>query len=190
MIGSNATTGARYVEAFARRRVALGFVCGAATLVLAQPTGRSIALGMSIAIAGEALRVWAAGHLNKAREVTSSGPYRWLAHPLYAGSSIMGAGLAIACNHMAVAVLIAIYLIVTLTAAIRNEEAFLRRAFGDRYDIYRRSANGAEAGGARRFALSRAVANGEHRAIVGLLAAILVLVLKATYNGLFWRGGG
>ena len=30
---------------------------------------------------------------NKAREVTSSGPYRWFAHPLYVGSSIMGAGL-------------------------------------------------------------------------------------------------
>ena len=102
----------------------------------------------------------------------------------------MGAGLAVACNQIVAVVLIAIYLIVTLAAAIRNEEAFLRRAFGDRYDVYRRAANGAEAGPARRFTLSQAIANREHRAIGGLLAAILLLVLKATYNGVFWRGGG
>ena len=30
----------------------------------------------AVAALGEALRIWAAGHLNKSREVTSSGPYR------------------------------------------------------------------------------------------------------------------
>jgi protein-S-isoprenylcysteine O-methyltransferase Ste14 len=187
-----ARTRARTAEALARRRVALGFVCGAVTLALAQPTAGSIVVGMSIAAVGEALRVWAAGHLNKAREVTSSGPYRWLPHPLYAGSSIMGVGLAIACANVLVTALIAIYLIVTMTAAIRNEEAFLRRAFGDRYDRYRRGGapTGSESGAARRFTLAQAIANREHRAIAGLLVAMLLLVLKATYNGSFWRGGG
>ena len=141
--------------------MALGFVCGAATLALAQPTLRSIAAGMSVAAVGEALRVWAAGHLNKSREVTSSGPYRWLPHPLYAGSSIMGVGLAIACANVIVTALIAIYLIVTLTAAIRNEEAFLRRAFGDRYDRYRSgdATVASQAGAARRFTVAQAIAN-------------------------------
>ena len=41
------------------------------------------------------MRVWAAGHLLKAREVTRSGPYRFVAHPLYLGSSLIGVGLAI-----------------------------------------------------------------------------------------------
>jgi hypothetical protein len=178
-------------ELLARRRVTLGFICGVVTLALAQPTFRSIAIGMSVAAIGEALRVWASGHLNKAREVTSSGPYRWLAHPLYAGSSIMGLGLGIACNTVVVAAVIALYLVITLTAAIRNEEAFLRRTFGDRYDRYRRGGTDAAAtGGERRFTLSQAIANREHRAIAGLVAALLLLVLKATYNGVFWRGGG
>jgi hypothetical protein len=167
----------------ARRRVTLGFICGAATLALAHPTTESIAAGMSIAAIGEALRVWASGHLNKAREVTSSGPYRWLAHPLYAGSSIMGAGLAIACYSIVVAIVIAVYLAVTLSAAISNEEAFLRRAFGDRYDRYRRGRSAAAGGDGRRFTLAQAIANREHRAILGLLAALLLLVLKATYDG-------
>jgi hypothetical protein len=176
-------------DLLARRRVSLGFICGAATLALAQPTRQSIAIGMSVAAVGEALRVWASGHLYKSREVTSSGPYRWVAHPLYAGSSIMGLGLAIACRSVVVAVVIALYLAVTLSAAIRSEETFLRGTFGDRYDRYRHG-RGDTAGMARRFALSQAIANREHRAIVGLMVAMLLLVLKATYNGVFWRGGG
>ena len=90
-----------------------------------------------MAVAGEAIRVWAAGHLNKSREVTRSGPYRFVAHPLYLGSSVIGAGLAVASGSVAVVVIVAAYLAITLTAAIRSEEAFLRRTFGGDYDEYR-----------------------------------------------------
>src|SRR3954465_11686838 len=137
MIAAVAQGKARLAEALARRRVALGFVCGAVVLWVAKPTAATLAAGAPIALAGECLRVWASGHLNKAREVTVSGPYRWFAHPLYVGSSIMGAGLAVASNSVAAGGVIALYLTVTLTAAIRSEEAFLRRTFGDRYARYR-----------------------------------------------------
>jgi len=169
----------------ARLRVPLGFVFGALVLVLARPTRPTLISGAAIACLGEALRIWAAGHLNKAREVTSSGPYRWFAHPLYVGSSVMGVGLAVATGRVAAAVLIGAYLGATLTAAVRSEEAFLRRAFGDRYDRYRRggaSGGSADGNGARRFSLAQAIANREHRAVAGLLAAMLLLLLKATYN--------
>ena len=105
----------------ARFRVALGFVFGVLVLVLAQPTGRSLAVGMSIAALGEAVRIWAAGHLRKSREVTVSGPYRWVAHPLYVGSSVMGLGLAIAAASAPVAVLIAIYLGATALPVVSME---------------------------------------------------------------------
>ncbi len=173
----------------ARLRVPLGFLFAVVVLWLAQPTGQSLLWGSLVASAGELLRIWAAGHLNKSREVTSSGPYRWIGHPLYAGSSVMGAGLAIAANNRVVAVLIAVYLLTTITAAIRSEEAFLRKTFGDQYDRYRRGpVNGPETA-TRRFTVAQAIANREHRALAGLAVAVLLLVLKATYNGLFWRTG-
>lgn len=187
MIATLARLRACLAEALARRRVAIGFVFGALVLWLAQPTAVTLPVGAAIAIAGECLRVWASGHLTKARDVTVSGPYRWFAHPLYVGSSIMGVGLAVASNSVAVAGLIALYLVVTLTAAIKNEEAFLRRAFGDRYDRYRHGSAGAAGDSQGRFNLAQATANREHRAVVGLAIAVLLLVLKATYNGAFWR---
>jgi protein-S-isoprenylcysteine O-methyltransferase Ste14 len=186
---------ARLAEALARRRVALGFVCGAVVLGLAEPTATSLAVGLVIAGCGEAIRFWASGHLNKSREVTSSGPYRWCAHPLYVGSSVMGVGLAVASANLVVSALIAIYLTVTLTAAIRTEELFLRRTFGDRYDRYKHG-DAPESPGMpgraesdRPFSLAQAHANREHRALIGLGVAALLLVLKATYNGMFWRTG-
>jgi hypothetical protein len=183
----------RLAEALARRRVALGFVFGALVLLLARPTGRTLVVGTAIALVGECLRVWASGHLNKAREVSTSGPYRLFAHPLYVGSSIMGTGLAVIANDVIVSVLIGIYLAATLTAAVATEEAFLRRTFGDRYERYRRGAgaDGPDRAETRRpFALSQAIANHEHRTVAGLAGALLLLFLKATYNGMFWRAAG
>jgi Kef-type K+ transport system membrane component KefB len=173
-------------EALARRRVPIGFAAGALVLWLAAPTPTSLLLGTSVAVAGELIRIWAAGHLNKSREVTASGPYRWFAHPLYIGSTVIGVGLAIACASLVVFAIVAIYLGVTLPAAVRNEEAFLRRAFGDRYDRYRRGGTASDET-RRRFSLAQAMQNREYRAVVGLVLAVLLLVWKATYNGVFWR---
>jgi protein-S-isoprenylcysteine O-methyltransferase Ste14 len=187
-----ARTRARPAETLARRRVPLGFITALVVFWLAEPTRSSLVAGGTIAATGELVRIWAAGHLNKAREVTSSGPYRWSAHPLYVGSAIMGGGLALASNSVVVAVIVASYLAVTLTAAVRSEEAFLRRAFGDRYDRYRQGALREDASRAenRRFSVACVIANREHRAVAGFALAVLLLVWKATYNGVFWRTAG
>jgi hypothetical protein len=183
--------GGRLAARLARVRVASGFLFGVLVLVLARPTPASLGIGLSIAACGEALRFWAAGHLNKAREVTSSGPYRWFAHPLYIGSSIMGAGLAVIAANVAAAALIAIYLATMLTAAIRSEEAFLRAKFGEGYDRYRRGTDQRRTtNDDRRFSLTQALANREHKTLLGFAVAVLLLLLKATYNGVFgWTGG-
>jgi hypothetical protein len=174
-------------DALARRRVPLGFVFAAVVFWLAQPSAATLLPGAAMAFAGEALRIWAAGHLYKSREVTASGPYRWFGHPLYVGSSAIGGGIALASGSVVAAVLIGAYLAATLTAAIRTEEAFLRRTFGEVYDRYRRSGT---VDVRRRFSLAQAIANREYRALAGLVAALLLLAAKATYNGMFWRTAG
>ena len=120
----------------ARRRVALGFLLAVFVLWLANPTMMSLAIGGAIALAGEAVRIWAAGHVEKSREVTRSGPYRWTRHPLYLGSSIIGAGIAVAAANWLIAVLVFGYLGSTISSAIRVEEAHLREKFGGAYDAY------------------------------------------------------
>ena len=159
----------------ARFRVTLGFVFGVLALWLAAPSPRSLAIGAAIAIAGEFIRIWAAGHLEKGREVTSSGPYAITRHPLYLGSTVMGIGLAVAASSLVVASMVAVYLAATLTAAIRTEEAHLTEKFGSAYPEYR---NGRVETVARRFSFPRAMRNREYRAAIGLLVAFAVLAWK------------
>lgn len=166
----------------ARFRVTSGFVAGVVVLWLAEPTWRTLAIGGFVALLGEFVRVWAAGHLEKGREITTSGPYAFTRHPLYVGSSIIGVGLAIASASAMVTVLVLAYLSITLTAAIRTEEAHLTEKFGAAYPNYRA---GRAAGESRRFSFARAMRNREYRAIAGLLLAIAVLAAKTFFYDVY-----
>ena len=166
-----------FVDTAARLRVPLGFVSGIAALVLSGPTRESVLAGAGIAVAGEAIRIWAAGHLEKSREVTTSGPYRFTRHPLYLGSAIMTLGFVVAAHSLAVAVLASVYLAITYSSAIRREEAFLTARFGAAYPDYKAGRIG---GVARAFSLERAMRNREYRAVLGLVIALAVLAIKAT----------
>lgn len=163
------------MQAIARRRVPLGFAAAIVALVFARPTWSTWLIGLAVALIGEGIRVWAAGHLEKSREVTQSGPYRWARHPLYIGSSLIALGVIIAARHPLVAIVTIVYMVTTLTAAIRTEEAFLRAAFGDTYDRYRAAAGLPVT---RRFSLARVRLNREHRAASGVVAGFGLLAMK------------
>jgi protein-S-isoprenylcysteine O-methyltransferase Ste14 len=165
-----------------RYRVVLGGLMAALTLWLARPTAASLLLGALAATAGQALRLWAAGHIEKSREVTSSGPYRYLRHPLYAGSALVGLGVAIAGRQPWLAAAIVVYLVATLVAAMRAEEAHLREKFGEAYDRY---AARLAPPSTRRFSWDRAWHNREHHALAGLVVGLALLALKVWYSQSF-----
>jgi protein-S-isoprenylcysteine O-methyltransferase Ste14 len=166
---------ADFWQTLARWRVTLGWLLAAAAIWFADPTWGSLAIGAVIGVCGEALRVWAAGHLEKGREVTTSGPYALTRHPLYAGSCIMGAGFAVASHSVVVATLVFVYLGVTILAAVRSEEAHLTEKFGQSYPEYR---DGRAEPATRRFSLERAWRNREYRALLGFTAVLALLAVR------------
>jgi protein-S-isoprenylcysteine O-methyltransferase Ste14 len=173
---SRAPAGAATVaQRIARWRVTAGFACGAVVLWLAEPTWDLLAIGGGVAALGEGLRIWAAGHIEKSREVTCSGPYRITRHPLYLGSAAIALGLAIASGSFVVRALVIAYALTTIPAAIRAEESHLREKFGDAYDAYvqRRSAPVRRA-----WSVRRAIANREHQTIAGVVVAVALLAVK------------
>jgi protein-S-isoprenylcysteine O-methyltransferase Ste14 len=166
--------------ALARLRVPLGFVAGALALWLARPTPASFQWGMAVAAIGEVIRLWASGHIEKGREVTRSGPYRFVPHPLYLGSAVIGAGVMWAAQNLAVTILGTLYLGVTLVAAMRSEERTLTEKFGAEYTDYRAGRAGSGNGAVdRRFSWARVTANREYRAVLGLLAAAAFLYWRS-----------
>jgi protein-S-isoprenylcysteine O-methyltransferase Ste14 len=162
------------MKKLARWRVPLGFLAALVAFLLARPTSSSLLLGLAIALPGELLRIWAAGHIEKGREITRSGPYRYVRHPLYLGSTLLGIGFGIASHSWIVLALAVVYLGVTLMAAMRTEEATLDAKFDGAYSAYRQ---GTAAPVARAFSWARVGANREYRAAMGFVAAFVYLAL-------------
>src|SRR5579872_4849342 len=88
--------GSRYAAFAARWRVPLGFVFGAAYLILSRPTVKLLLAGGAVAAMGLAIRAWAAGHLVKNQNLATHGPYAYTRNPLYFGSALMAAGFVLA----------------------------------------------------------------------------------------------
>lgn len=158
----------------ARWRVPLGFAAFAAAFWFAAPSPTTIVVGGLVAAIGQMLRIWAAGHIEKGREVTRSGPYRYIRHPLYAGSLLMGLGFVVAAATWTAGLLAVAYFSITYLAAVRSEEATLDARFDGEYAAYR---DGRAPVMDRRFSLHRAfVTNRELRSVAGLLGAFGLLI--------------
>lgn len=91
---------------------------------------------MPLAALGEAIRIWASGHIEKTLALATGGPYAHTRNPLYLGSLLLGLGLALSAWSPWVAGAVGLYFAVFYPAVIREEAAFLRRKFGADYDAW------------------------------------------------------
>lgn len=114
-------------------RVPLGWVAGAAVVALARPRGWSLLAGFALGLAGEAIRLWASGHIEKTRVLATGGPYAHTRNPLYLGSTLMAAGIAVAAASPWAVLAVALYFAAFYPAAIRGEAEFLARRFAEAY---------------------------------------------------------
>jgi len=95
--------------------------------------------GVAVALSGEAIQLWASGHLRKNVEVVKSGPYAWVRNPMYFGRFFIGLGLALLTWRW---FLIAPYVVIFCLyaqARVLGEEARLRALFGEDFDTYCRT---------------------------------------------------
>jgi len=164
-----------------RYRVAAGWLVGLVVVVLARPTTWSLLLGLPFACAGEALRVWASGHIEKTKRLATGGPYAHSRNPLYVGSLLIALGVAVACASPWVVLAVAAYFLAFYPTVMREEAGFLAQKFADEYRAWASAVPlfwpRATPGGPRtsRFALARVAANREWRTALALplLAAVL-----------------
>lgn len=170
-----------------RLRVPLAYLAGVALLTLARPNQRSLLWGLLPALAGEVLRLWAAGHIEKTRVLATGGPYAHTRNPLYLGSVLMALGLAIAAASPWCLALVLVYLAAFYPAVMREEAAFLRARFPDEYAAWaaevplflpRLTPGGPRA---TRFVWARVRTNQEWRTALGLLAGVVLLYLRSRW---------
>jgi protein-S-isoprenylcysteine O-methyltransferase Ste14 len=172
-----------YAAWASRWRVPLGFLLGVAYLLFSRPTVKLLIAGGAVAALGLALRTFAAGHLAKNQRLATSGPYAYTRNPLYLGSALMGAGFAVAGGNWILALACLVLFAAIYWPVIRREEEYLRREFGEVYDLYaqqvplflprfRRPAGG------EKFQWKQYRKNREYEAFLGYLAMMIFLAFK------------
>jgi protein-S-isoprenylcysteine O-methyltransferase Ste14 len=125
-----------YATWASRWRVPLGFVLGAAYVILAQPTRAFLLSGGVTALAGLLLRAWSAGYLAKNERLVTGGPYSLTRNPLYLGSSLMGLGCAVAGRTWVMGVAFAVFFAAVYWPVMEREAEFLRKGFPEAYEPY------------------------------------------------------
>ncbi len=97
-----------------------------------------VLLGLGLVLGGLALRSWAAGTLHKRTELTTSGPYGLVRHPLYIGSFMMMVGFCELIDDaeniwFVLGPMLALYVYRAL-----HEEKILAAAFPDQWNEFAR----------------------------------------------------
>ena len=183
---------------FARR----GELLAVPAVVLAafgKPSAFSIAVGLPLAFAGEAIRAWAVGYSGvttrgdavTAPALVTAGPYAYVRNPLYVGNFITALGFAVAFTGAnapaartalvagALGTMLGVYSVV-----VPHEERYLRATFGDAFDAYaaavprvvpRTSPGGSEQGSYD----PSVIGSAESRTFITFGAMLLALAFKA-----------
>jgi protein-S-isoprenylcysteine O-methyltransferase Ste14 len=105
------------------------------------------AVGLALFFLGLALAVWARLHIGSnwgtpmskkdEPELVTSGPYRWVRHPIYSGLILAVAGIALAVSWWGLIAVALLFWFFVYSAT--REEAYLTERFPDSYPAYRRS---------------------------------------------------
>lgn len=172
-----------YADFVARLRVPIGFLLAAAFAWFARPTPRSLAFGIPVALAGLALRAWAAGHLAKDQQLATGGPYAYIRNPLYAGTLMVALGLAAAARGVWLAVLFAAVFLLVYLPVVMLEEQHLTELFPE-YRAYAADVpslipHRRPHPASRRFSSQLYWKNREYQALLGFAAGLAWLFYRA-----------
>lgn len=107
-----------------------------ASLIRPRPTFL-FAVPWLLMIVGVAVRIWGAGNLRKNREITRTGVYRMVRHPLYLGSLAMFLAMFLTVGNPATgAALFVAMVVLVYYPTMMDEEAYLRTHFPEQTAEY------------------------------------------------------
>ena len=113
---------------------------GIGALAAAQPALWLFVPGLVLVAAGQALRLWATGHLVKTDELTTAGPYAHLRHPLYAGALLMGTGFILMAGPRVASVVLPLMLVFYFGYYLSHKDGVecerLEALYGDEFRAY------------------------------------------------------
>lgn len=170
------------------------YAVGLAILVFYPMRPEGLALGLPFVALGAAIRSWGAGHLVKNDELTISGPYSHLRHPLYFGTISVATGFVLMIGGWLGLGLLAFvwpwFALSYFPRKERSESARLEAIYGEAFRAYRAAvpalwprvhawSPAAKGETAKRWDLARYSENNELGTLLALVAGVIVFILRA-----------
>lgn len=176
-----------------RLRLWTAWILAALFFWFARPGTVSIVTGATVVLLGLGIRGWAAGILEKDRELAVSGPYSFTRNPLYLGSFAIGIGAVVAGGQPWFGLIFVAFFATLYRGAMVRESERLAERFGSTYRHYRDTVpmffprgtrydpfpEARPAPGKACFSLTRYRRNREYEALLGAAAAFGLLSMKA-----------
>lgn len=188
-------------------RLALCYTGILILIYFSQPTAVSLAIGMVPIVAGQLLRVWAAGHLVKNKRLTTTGPYAYVKNPLYVGAITIVMGFCIVGmppwnlqftyrdpRFVLYIIFLAAFFLYYMPRKMKIEGDRLRAIYGDDYTRYEKSVPDMipqlrpyRSGDDTRWTWAQTVDNSEHGTIMSLVVGLGLMLLRTwlSASGIF-----
>ena len=146
-------------------------------------------MGALVMVFGILLRARAAGHVQKDKVLTMTGPYAYTRNPLYLGSILLAIGFGVAAQNVWIGVVMVTLFLAIYIPIIRAEEEYLRATFAG-YGEYMKAVPRLlprltpaklqlESGG---FSMQRYLKLREYNSIIGALVLLAVLSAKILWS--------
>ena len=168
-----------------RHRRTIGIPLALAALLLARYNARFFIPSLILVTIGELIRIWAAGHLQKEKILTTGGPYRFIRNPLYLGSFLIAIGFGLVSGSIWVWILITAYFVLVYIPVIKYEEMILREKFLE-YPPYAGKVPAFYPTfspypiATTQFSFGQAWLNREYNAVLGIIAAYIILIFASS----------
>ncbi len=136
---------------------------------------------------GLILRGFASGHVQKDKELTTSGPYAYTRNPLYLGSLFLAAGFAVVARSWWVVAIMFMTIMFIYVPVVAAEERYLRSAFPE-YDEYARQVprlfpRFTQYGNSRStYSSERYWKHHEYEASIGCVVMLIILIVKLIFR--------
>ncbi|MFH0783317.1 MAG: isoprenylcysteine carboxylmethyltransferase family protein [Pseudomonadota bacterium] len=144
-----------------------------------------VAAGLVLVALGILLRGWAAGYLTKNRELSRLGPYKFVRHPLYCGSFLLGLGVTVAFTNWLFLLGYLVYFSLLYRLSVNAEEQRLHYQFDENFSSYKQQVNGfcwptlaLSRDDFCQWRLELFLRNKEHRHVITFMVVLALLVVR------------
>lgn len=110
-------------------------------LLLTQLEPRWFVPGLLVSMLGELFQIWCFSTIKTQKQLTCTGPYRFLRNPMYIGRFFLIFGVLMMTGNPWILAGFALLYYFYMINRVRREEKKLRQLFGEAYDAYCQSVN-------------------------------------------------